>query len=341
MSEFKATKIQRGLIELTRRVDIIRGYPYRDAEFAMLGAELVPAAREIAGEVLTLVDRVTAHYTSDGRAATPAEVVASSTGAEVVSAAKVADLCAVGRGEIVERLTQLDASAGNEDELVIVTASMGTLGSLRRLTIVLENSIADHEGLTAALSMMDDVEHALAIRRAYVEFRRALRPAESPTREQVSARLREAAGVIADLFGRDVYAELRASDRIQLHRLQDRLLAWLGGASDFDAERGHELWDDLSTYVELLGRVNLRVELVEHDRTVLTDAISEISNLERASAQVPERLFEVLASLLGRDDRVDQLLGGHVTESARWRPVLEALSAELGAAEPLSPETST
>ncbi len=334
MSDYKATKIQRGLIELTRRVDIIRGYPYRDAEYATLGSELVPASSEIAGEVLTLVDGIAAHYSSDQRATSPAEVVATSAGVEAVTAAKVADVCAVGRSEIEERLTRLNESASNTDELVIITAAMATLGSLRRLTIVLENAIASHEGLTAALSMMDDVEHALAIRRAYIEFRRALRPERSPTREQVSTRLREAAGVIADLFGRDIYAELRASDRIQLHRLQDRLLAWLGGASNFDPERGHELWDDLSTYVELLGRVNLRVELVEHDRAILADALGEISNAETAPERIPERLFEVLESLLGRDDRVDQLLDAHETESARWRPALAALSAELGVAPP-------
>ena len=332
MSEaFKATTTQRALIDVTRRLDIVRGYRYQDTEYAVLAGELLPAAREIAGEVVALVERVHHHYTSGDREISPAEVLARSGHGEGAAATSIPDICAVGTAEIGERLERLAEVEDRKDELVLITAAFATLGSLRRLTIVLENAIASREGLTAALSTQDDVERALAIRRAYVEFRRALRPAEPPEPGQLAARLRESAERIAELFGADIYASLRAGDRIQIHRLQDRLLAWIGGAARFDPERGRELWDDLATYVELLGQVNHRLELIEHDRAMIAEARRELASDD--VRQAPEVLLELLATIYGRDDGVDRLLDAGATAVEPWRTVLEVVSQHLGTGE--------
>lgn len=321
---FKATTFQHSLIDLARRVDIVRGYPYRDAEFAVLGQELMPAACEVCAELLEQLEPVVAHYRSLGTSPDWVELL---------------DVFRLARADLLVRLRRIEDTCESEDELMLVSAAMAALGTVRRVTIVMENALALCEGLTAALSCLDDAERALALRRLFVELSQKLRVHEPPSAEQVAQSLRNAAAVIADLFGRNIYVELRASDRIQLHRLQDKLLGWLGGTDGFDPASGAAVWGDLATFVELLGQINSRQELIEHDRSVLHDAKSELFAGDAPSV-IPDRLGEMLATLEGRDPELDRLIAASELDPTRWRAPLERLGYVLGTAD-VNPDDSS
>jgi len=312
------------LIDLARRVDIVRGYPYRDAEYAVLGQELMPAACEVCAELLEQLEPVDAYYRSLGPSPEWDELL---------------DVFRLARADLLERLRRIEETCESEDELVLISAAMAALGTVRRVTIVMENALSVCEGLTAALSCLDDAERALALRRLFVELSQKLRVHQPPGAEEVAPRLRAAAAVIADLFGRNIYAELRASDRIQLHRLQDKLLGWLGGTDGFDPALGAAVWGDLATFVELLGQINSRQELIEHDRSVLRDATLELF-AGNAPASIPDRLAEMLATLEGRDPEIDRLIGALELDPSRWRAPLERLGYVLGTAD-VSPDESS
>lgn len=312
---FKATTFQHALIDLARRVDIVRGYRYRDAEYAVLAQELLPASCEVCAELLEQLEPVAAHY---GQTEDDPHVHA------------LLDVFRVARAELLERLRRIEEICESDDELMLISAAMAALGTVRRVTIVVENALAVCEGLTAALSCMDDAERALALRRLFVELGHKLNVHQPPDPESVGQRLRATASVIADLFGNNIYAELRASDRIQLHRLQEKLLGWLGGADDFDPEPALALWGDLATFVELLGQINSRQELIEHDRSVLRDATRELFSGDAAPEVIPDRLAEMLATLEGRDVEIDRLLRVPVLDPSKWRAPLERLSHVLG-----------
>ncbi len=314
---FKATTFQHALIDLARRVDIVRGYHYRDAEYAVLAQELLPAACEVCAELLEQLEPVAAHYREgvlDG-------------------SRELLDVFRVARSDLLERLRRIEEVCESEDELMLISAAMAALGTVRRITIVIENALAVCEGLTAALSCLDDAERALALRRLFVDLGQKLCVQKPPDAEEVAERLRGSASVIADLFGSNIYADLRASDRIQLHRLQETLLSWLGGADNFDPESGLALWGDLATFVELLGQINSRQELIEHDRNVLRDATRELFSGDAAPEVIPVRLVEVLATLEGRDAEIDRLLQVPVLDPSKWRAPLERLAYVLGSAE--------
>lgn len=118
--------------------------------------------------------------------------------------------------------------------------------------------------------------------------------------------LRGAGTRIAILVGNDVYNLLREDDRYRLRDLQTRILGWLSGEEDPLAAL--RIWQDFALFVEMLRQINLREELIEHDRQVLQDASAHLLAARTQEDQLAGR--ELLRSLIGLDDELDRLLAG-------------------------------
>jgi hypothetical protein len=165
-----------------------------------------------------------------------------------------------------------------------------------------------------------DLTAALALRRLYADFRRALRRAEDDTPEAVLTALRYAAGALASLISSADYAHARVWDRAILRRLQQRLFAWAHGGKPND--RGLELLDDVWTSADLLRGINRRQELRLHDSAL-------IQRLCAGPTSDPHPWLTQLPALLGLEDQLDTLIDR--SRQAPTRPLIDELLLRLSA----------
>lgn len=249
-------------------------------------------------------------------------------------ASEVADLSFVARLELLHHREQLmGLGMGEEPFHLLVAAAAGRRLVLKGVGVV-EREVALFAGLEAqgVASARQDLQSSLRVRAAYARFRRTLAALGSPQEGAVGAHLARAHLEVSRLVESPTFAELRLDDRLHLRRLAARLLEWLAaGGVDFIA--GERLWSDLAAFGQLLAQVNLRVELLEHDR----DAVAVcLRVLQSATAPGPEeplpfRVWARLVSLYGRDDQVDALLDAQRRDEPQlWREQLERLRAPLG-----------
>ncbi len=85
-------------------------------------------------------------------------------------------------------------------------------------------------------------------------------------RGSVVARLYRVGTSIAMLIGRDIYGDLRGSDRIEIDRLQARLIDWMCSGADGDLLAGLELWQDVRGFEARLAETGRGRDLEERDR---------------------------------------------------------------------------
>ena len=218
---------------------------------------------------------------------------------------RLADLVFIARGELRAKLAALPSLATAEDRWRIISTAGSGLRQLVKALTAIEALLAEGQGRPSALGFSAELHISLAVRRTYVQFRRLLESIEVEGPDGVCAALRRAATRIALLFDLEVYRDLRSHDRVELRRLQERILAWHRGKGD--AASGLQLWQDVLAVAHLLDQVNHREELRVHDLAILTLAREPL----RAAAPlgpVPKALRTKLASLFGRDDELDALV---------------------------------
>jgi len=218
---------------------------------------------------------------------------------------RVGDLCFAGLIELRTALRGLTNATTPADRIVAVELAGRRLRSALRAVLALASVGGARP---SELPANEELESALAARRAYAAFRRGLRRAESNAAEAVLRAIQYAAGALASLAASPEYPKLFESDRATLRGLKERALAWARGGRDIG--EGLALLEDIHTSADLLGKINDRPELRIHDRAIF-------SKIE-ASSDERERI-ELLASLRGRDEELDLLAaqlasGGEATE---------------------------
>lgn len=229
--------------------------------------------------------------------------------------------------EIRKRQDRLLRLAAKCFDLALIAECGGLLRNLKRALAAVQAMICRIEGLPPKVEPVRDLQLALNVRLAYAKFRFEIAEISSRGRsdaEFAGAALHSAATSIAKLIGRDIFGRLRLTDRIELRSLQCRILSWrTSGGEPIEAQR---LWQDLYGYVQLLHKVNLRQELLEHDRGVLAE-IEELADGADPDDREFEQALRGLASFLaGRDDALDALLRGQPTA----RQLLAALRVLRG-----------
>lgn len=191
------------------------------------------------------------------------------------------------------------------DELAAVCGSARR--KVRRAIAALLAAIGSAQGDTYPIGLDHgaELEAALAVRTLYAKFRKSLPPCDRRDPTQVRRALRLAAVAVAVLVGHADFGEAREEDRRLIQRLQRRILAW---ARDGAAEEvGARLHQDLTAVADLLRAINLRQELVNHDRAALAELRAVARGAHSHADQVTLAL-PILRGLVGFDDHLDEVL---------------------------------
>ncbi len=248
---------------------------------------------------------------------------------------EVSGLAFVSRGQLLDIVAAIDS--GVEAGQIWEVASHLDSGLRRtgRALVAIESAMRECEGLPVEYRQWHNLDDSLEVRRIYGEFRRSVLrgsgedPDRVPPAKELATKLWHASERIAVLRGREIYPYLRIDDRLQIRRLQKRILEWLdqGGA---DLERGARMWSDLVSFARLLGQVNHREELREHDRLAVDALYRRFFEADAVPALTSENL-SLLKPLLGREDDLDKIILNPADHAGKdLQEPLERLHKELG-----------
>lgn len=309
------------LIERIRSVDLV--IPEDSGSFS-IEDELVRHVDDLLDEALLLLTDVGEFYErqqdeddaaalGEGSDFGEAADFLREIGAQISSqlaAQEVSGLAFVGRSQLKEIRDGLQVA--RRERIVWKIASYVDTGIRRagKALVALESAILEYEDLPPNHRSWEDIGTALQIRRIYGQFQRAVLRGGDLEPEQIPQRLRSAANRIAILRGLEIYPYLRIDDRLQIRRLQKRILDWLGAGKKGvePPEDGLRLWQDLAAFARLLGQVNHRQELREHDRAAVRDIYRDLFEIGETSDRLLPEHLALLEPLLGRDEEVDDIL---------------------------------
>lgn len=249
------------------------------------------------------------------------------------STSDIADLAFMARFELrrkVEVIVGLELEPSSDVWELLPTFESARRRVRKSLTAVATVLCRD-AGIEPVLSFASALSGSLETRRVYACLRRSIREDTPPVDDEVRIRLRGIGTQIAMLVGRPIYPDLRILDRVEVRRLQARILAWLRGdpASPAHLREGHRLWEDLVGFGRALTQVNRRHEILEHDAQLVELAHGMLCG-ESEETVVPDPLLERLMHLLGADDEIDALLDERSCDVTRWRPPLCRLHRAFG-----------
>lgn len=246
---------------------------------------------------------------------------------------EVSGLAFVSRGQLLDILSAIENATRQRSIWKVASHLDSGLRRAGRALVAVESGIRECEGLPPEYRQWQNLDDSLEVRRVYGEFRRSVLgegdPDRAPAEGELAARLSHAAERVAVLRSRHIYPYLRIDDRLEIKYLQKRLLEWLG--DDADGEVGTQLWSDLVSFARLLGQVNHRQELREHDRLAVTGLYRRFFENGEAPEALTADDLTLLEPLLGRDDDLDRVIlrpGEHA--GVDLRELLERLRKELG-----------
>ena len=265
--------------------------------------------------------------------------------------------CLLETGEVDDRLLQESAAEASSIAFIAARGLLAHQRNLGRLLDTIEkgSEITDpagqlldhveealHEVVNASQALASELregldydpapeqrtssESSLLLRLAMARFWLAVDGNSQPTTRTIRPRLQRAATAIAQLRGRDAFANLRLSEQNMLEGLQKRLLEWFREKGDEEA--GLRLWLDLSCFNALMRKINDRSELLSRDQRVVEESLAAHA---RGTFTRAERLEAF--SLLGRDPRLDVLLQawrlGESPNEETFRSCLEAVAEQI------------
>jgi hypothetical protein len=226
-----------------------------------------------------------------------------------LAAREIGNMAFVARAQLLESSEGLASAIANR--FIWVVASHADTGLRRacRSLITLESAMREYEGLAPVERRWSDIKDSLEIRRLYAQFRRAILRSNAVDAD-LEIRLRGAANRIAVLRDLQIYPFLRIYDRLPIRRLQKRILGWLE-RSALDPgrdEEGRQLWSDLVSFAELLGQINNREDLREHDRRTVQRLYRLFFEARQPPVQIQPVHLSDLELLIGRDEELDQII---------------------------------
>ncbi len=242
-----------------------------------------------------------------------------------MAAQGLADLAFIARGDLRACLQDL-RTAGEEDPWRVASLMDRSQRRIRRGLISVESAICEFEGRDGPIRVWGDLDTSLETRRLYGELRREAKAldvegdADDPTRciEQIASRF-------SDLASHRLYPLLRIEDRQQIRRIYYRMRRWSQERSEESAEEGQRLWQDVVAFISLLGAVNQREELRQHDQALVERTLKRLFG-GGGVAFLSESLLRELGALRGLDEELDELiLHPDSHPLVRWQEPLERL----------------
>lgn len=236
------------------------------------------------------------------------------------------DLVFIGLTELRQKRERVLRLAETPDPWEIVAECGSAMRRVLKAVSAIENAIM---GPAAKLSFATVLQVSLLVRREYREMRRVILVDEPADLAGARAVLRSIGTRIAMIVGRPIYPSLRTRDRLEMRRLQERILAWLRDGTDLQEAR--RLFQDLGGFARMISQVSRREELVAHDVEVLGTLMSLLADGPRVAA--PE-LHALALALTGLDDELDELLSGKGMDAAMLTEVVVRLSKGYPALAP-------
>lgn len=310
-----------------------------DTGFFSLDDDLIPRVRGLMGETLELTRELGDVYDAESLEAPLEDAGAEDDFLREIGAAisselatrELSNLAFVVRAQIMETHEALLSALASRYTWAVVSQADTGLRRVSRGLLTLETAIREYEGLAPAERRWSDLKDSLETRRLYGQFRRAILRSEQNPAEDQTSRLRGAVNRIAILRDLKIYPFLRIDDRVSIRRLQKRILAWLerpdGAPKD---EEGRQLWSDLVSFAELLGQINNREDLREHDRKTVSRLHRVLFEARQAPARILPSHLADLELLLGRDEDLDRIiLSPHQFAVEDLREPLERVQSQL------------
>ena len=300
-----AAEICKSLHDIFRDADHIAVRRFEDQGSGELITRLTPAVALLLERASDAMAHILEHYESqedDGFSleSTEDEVVPIERRDERSSPRlEIADLSFIAVTELRQHRQRVLAHRITTAPQEIISGCGSALRAIKKCLYAVEPLLCQLEHKPALLPPR--LETSLAVRRHYRKlwsFAASLGVVEE---RAVRGALRGAGTRIAILVGSDVYNLLREDDRFRIRDLQTRILAWLGDGHD--PQVALRIWQDFALFVEMLRQINLREELVEHDRGALRNVTIALGTGGPPLSST--ELKDQLRSLLGIDDELD------------------------------------
>lgn len=322
------------LAALWAQVTAIDPHPYErdDGE----GVERFRALVEhVLGEIIAFASELMAHCDR--------QLGASMTNGERCATqplSLLSDVCFMAVSESSAKRAVIGQMAHLASTLQALSACGSALRRARKALVSMDAELARSLHKSPLIDGTIHLAESLEIRKQYGLLRRAAGAEDPPDATRLRMRLNAIELRIVLLRERDIYHRLRLDDRVALHVLQQRLLAWLGAPTDLGvaATEGIRLWQDAVGFTHLLHQVNLRQELRAHDAAVVLTAMARLED-HGDNALDDDGAWNELKALLGLYDRLDDLLRRNDRCVSQCRALLGKLAESLrSSTSPLSPE---
>lgn len=246
--------------------------------------------------------------------------------------AVLADVAFMANAELVQHQQRLSTHHAGRDVQEMISDCGSALRGIKKSLYAVEPLLCEVERIPPLLP--SHLETSLTVRRHYRKLWTFASQVSEVTPETVRAALRGAGTRISILAGSEVYSLLREDDRFYIRELQVRVLEWLRTGTDHQS--AIRIWQDFALFVEILRQVNLREELVRHDREMVARAIELLSE---QGEQAFEEATRILKPALGVDDGLDQALATGVSVKPLLRE-LRRVASHLGGASDDAPPQS-
>lgn len=276
---------------------------------AELVARLTPTVRHLLDRACEILGMMLAHFESEdvdldaalGRAEGIHELEILPLHTVRPPGAAIGDLAFMAIAELRQHHNRLLGHRAAQDAQEIISDCGSALRAIKKSLYAIEPLLCEVEQRPRLLPPRLDT--SLQVRRQYHKLWSFASTTGHVDPSTARAALRGAGTRIAMLSGNEVFNLLREDDRFRIRELQSRILEWLrDGDDEVIATR---LWQDFALFVEMLRQVNLREELIEHDREVLREAVAALT--ARGEVAVPD-VCQALASVIGLDDALDALV---------------------------------
>lgn len=248
-----------------------------------------------------------------------------------VSTHPLSDMAFLAECDLRQQLRRLRAmSSQGSDPMLILAQCESVRGLIMRVLASIDCLLCELEDLTPQLDGLQAqaMKVALESRDAYLNFHHGIRSLEQHLADgdyDLGYVLRLAGANLAKLVGREIYRKLRLLDRRQLSTLQARIIRHQREGSEDELE-ARRLWMDITACTQLLGQINRRTELIEHDCELLA------ATLDALDAQPEAADASALRTLEGRCPDLDALLADVQVDVLALRPRLLQMHDELAIA---------
>lgn len=323
----------------SQRVGIRR---YEDGGSTEVAQRLTPEVQSLLSRCCELLQSLVDRYESKGHACAEQAEDLDLLGEDNLFAlvpsvprapeAVLADVAFMANAELVQHQQRLATHHADRDVQEMISDCGSALRGIKKSLYAIEPLLCEVERIPPLLP--SHLETSLKVRRHYRKLWTFASQVGEVAPESVRAALRGAGTRISILAGSEVYSLLREDDRFYIRELQVRVLEWLRTGTDHQS--AIRIWQDFALFVEILRQVNLREELVRHDREMVARAIELLSE---PGEQAIGEASELLKPVLGVDDGLDQAVANETNAKTLLRE-LRRVASHLGGASDDAPPQS-